>query len=232
MLNEMRTRQESTMRTAMWLCVLYAALSGAMTEAAGPELPWNTDYRALTAKLQGLWVVKGIGEAGSVAAWKVEGTRVTFYDARKKTEQVGELIFEAPCAVKLRSRTGEGWGAGLVVSGDVVYLGLGDGGMKHGDEIVACAWGGLFHLKASECSAWIRRFDEWKRAEAKAICSFDGKVFKGEVDKGLRPGRVELRFAAPGTLLSEQLAANRAERQTNWAAAKAKADELAAKTPG
>jgi hypothetical protein len=192
MLNEMRTRQESTMRTAMWLCVLYAALSGAMTEAAGPELPWNTDYRALTAKLQGLWVVKGIGEAGSVAAW----------------------------------------GAGLVVSGDVVYLGLGDGGMKHGDEIVACAWGGLFHLKASECSAWIRRFDEWKRAEAKAICSFDGKVFKGEVDKGLRPGRVELRFAAPGTLLSEQLAANRAERQTNWAAAKAKADELAAKTPG
>ncbi len=199
-------------------------------EPAKPKLPWSTDYGALTAKLQGAWLVKDVGYLGSVQAWNVEGSKVTMYDPKKKAEQIGELTFEAPCDVTMTVKTAdgsEGWGATLVVDGDTVHLGLGSGGMRNGDEVVACMGRGVYYLKGGECSLWNERFGEWETA--KATCSFDDKSFKGKVGE---ESEDELRFTAPNVLMTDQLAGNKPEKQPDWAAAKAKADDLAAKKPG
>src|SRR5688572_11008176 len=62
-----------------------------VVKPAAAKVPWGNDYGALTAKLQGAWLVKDVGYLGSVQAWNVEGTKVTMYDPKKKAEQVGEL---------------------------------------------------------------------------------------------------------------------------------------------
>jgi hypothetical protein len=195
-----------------------------------PKFPWSTDYSAQTAKLQGAWLVKDVGYLGSVQAWSVEGNKVTMFDPKKKAEQVGELIFEAPCELTLTVKTAggsEGWGATLVVNGDTLHLGLGSGGVRNGDEIIACMSRGIYHLKGGECTLWNERFGEWETA--KATCSFDDESFKGKAGE---ESEDELRFVAPNVLMTDQLAGNKPEKQADWAAAKAKADELTAKRPG
>lgn len=201
--------------------------SGKPIQPAGPKFPWNTDYAPLVAKLQGAWLIKDVGYIGSVQAWNVEGNKVTMYDPKKKTETAAELIFNTPCDVDLKVKTADGeesWGSTLVVSGDTVHLGLGSGGIKTGDEMVVCASMGTYYLKGGECTFWKETWDKWE--SKKAECSFDDKSFKGKTDEY----DDEYRFQAPGVVMTDQLAANKPERQADWATAKAKADGSVAKT--
>jgi hypothetical protein len=199
-------------------------------EAPKSKVPWSTDYSALTNKLQGAWVMQDVGSLGSIQAWNVEGTKVTMYDPRKKSEQVGELTFDAPCDVTMTVKTAdgsEGWGATLAIVGDTVHLGLGSAGTKSGDEVIACMGRGVYYLKGTECSRWSEHFGEWETE--KATCSVDDKSFKGKVGE---ESEDELRFLAPNVLMTDQLDGNKPEKLPDWAAAKAKADELAAKKSG
>jgi hypothetical protein len=199
-------------------------------EAPKGKVPWGADYAAVTAKLQGSWLVTDVGYLGSVQAWNVEGAKVTMYDPKKKTEQVGELSFDAPCEVTLTVKTAdgsEGWGASLAVDGDTIYLGLGSSGVRNGDEVVACMGRGVYYLKGSECSLWSEHFGDWE--SEKATCSVDDKSFKGKAGEGSEDS---MDFKAPNVLMTDQLAGNKPEKQPDWAAAKAKADEKVAKTPG
>lgn len=219
----------------MMACVALAGCKQEQTDvtpmAPGKaKTPWSIDYGELQLKLRGAWLVQDVGYLGSIQAWNVEGTKVTVYDPKKKTEQVGEISFDAPCDLTLWVKTAygpEGWGAGLAVDGETIYLGLGNGGVKKGDEVVACIGPGVYYMKGSECSLWTEDFGEWRSKPA--TCTVDEKSFKG---KSGDASEDELDFFKPGVLMTDQLAGKKAGRHGDWAAAKAKADELAAQQAG
>jgi len=194
------------------------------TEAAKPAkpaVPWSTDNSAAIAKLQGTWLVKGFGSYGSVSAWKFDGAKVTVYDPRTKTETPDVLIFESPCSVRLDS----GYGGTLVIDGDKVYLGLGDGGTKQGDTIIACMGSGTVYSTPAGCTTYQEDFGKWKLIET--TCSRPDGLFVANEKSSY--GENKLRFWNDHTLLTDQLAANKLTKQADWAAAKAAADKLVKK---
>lgn len=187
--------------------------------AAKPKLPWGTDHSDKIAKLQGAWVVKGFGSYGNVEAWKFDGAKVTVYDPAKKSERPDVLLFRSPCEVRLDS----GNGGTLVTDGDTVYLGLGGGGWKQGDTIIACMGSGTVYATPAGCTTY-RQFGGYEVIET--TCSqLEGRFVT--VEKSSKRER-SLRFWNDRLLLSDQLAANKLEKQPDWETAKAAADKLAA----
>lgn len=190
-----------------------------------PKLPWSTDFEASYATMQGAWLVTGFGSYDSVQAWNIEGHKVTVYDAKDKSEEQDELIFESPCDIRLQ---GAGWGGTFTRKADgTPYFSLGDGGFKIGENIVACMDPGVVWVTPSGCKAYKSTFREWE--EVAGTCKVeDGYLHwtgaDGEDDK--------LRFVDDATLMTEQLEDGKPEKQPDFAAAKAKADERYAKNQG
>jgi hypothetical protein len=182
-----------------------------------PDVPWSDDHSAAIAKLQGAWIVKGFGRYGAVSAWNVDGAKVTVYDPKTHAETPDVLLFESPCAVRLDS----GYGGTLVLDGDTVYLGLGDGGMKVGDTLYACLSSRTVVATATGCATYHEEFDTWSKLDT--TCTQDGKqlVAKTKDDES------SVRFVNERTLLSSQLAGSKLAKQKDWAAAKAAADRMA-----
>ncbi|HEY1553903.1 MAG TPA: hypothetical protein VGF94_03660 [Kofleriaceae bacterium] len=187
-------------------------------EAAKPAVPWSTDNSAALAKLQGVWLVKGFGMYGAVSAWKFDGEKVTVYSPEKKTETPDVFLFESPCAVRLDS----GYGGTLVIDGDDVYLGLGGGGWKHGDVIVACMGSGTVYSTPAGCATYTKRPD-WQTVETTCTRS-DARFVTNEKSNY---GESSLRFFNDHTLLTDQLAASKLTKLASWDAAKAAADKVA-----
>ena len=189
-------------------------------EPPKPALPWPAGNEASYAALQGAWVVQGFGSYDNVQAWNVVGHKVTVYEAKDGTEAPDELIFESPCAVRLKEA---GWGGTFVKRGDTVHLGLGSGGWKDGDTTVVCMYPGVIWATKDGCKAYKQTFGEWEVIDAK--CTVADGAFKVETaDHGS-----DIRFVDDTTMMTDQLKANAPARMADWAAAKAKADELVAK---
>lgn len=185
-----------------------------------PKPPWNTDTSASVSKLQGAWLVKGFGMYGAVSAWKFDGTKVTVYDPSKKTETPDVLIFESPCAVRLDS----GYGGTLIIDGDDVYLGLGMGGFKQGDTIIACMHSGTTYSTPAGCTTWKNEFGRWSTVET--TCSRpEGRFVATEKSNY---GEGSIRFWNERILLTDQLHDNKLTKQASWDVAKAAADKLVA----
>ncbi len=182
-----------------------------------PDVPWSDDHGAVLAKLQGAWVVKGFGIYGAVTAWNVDGAKVTVYSPKTHAEVPDVLLFESPCAVRLDS----GDGGTLVVDGDTVYLGMGNGGMKVGDTLYACLGIGTVVATASGCTTYHSEFDKWTKLDT--TCKQDGK----QLDAKTKDDESSVAFVNDHTLLSSQLAASKLVKQKDWAAAKAAADRQA-----
>jgi len=182
--------------------------------------PFGLDHTAAVAKLQGVWLVKGFGVYGAVSAWRFDGAKVTVYDPIKKTERPDVLLFESPCAVRLDS----GDGGTLVIDGDDVYLGLGMGGFKQGDTIIACMHSGTVYSTPAGCTTWKNEFGTWSTIET--TCSRpEGRFVATEKSNY---GEGSIRFWNDRVLLSDQLHDNKLAKQRDWDGAKAAADKLVA----
>ena len=190
-------------------------------EPEKPKVPWSTDYSAEIAKLQGAWVVKGFGSYGSVSAWKFDGAKVTVYDPREKKETPDVLLFESPCSVRLDS----GYGGTLVIDGDAVYLGLGGGGTKQGDTIVACMGSGTVYSTSTSCTTYKEDFGKYVTIDT-TCARPEGRFVATEKSEY---GESSLRFWNDHTLLTDQLASSKLVKQADWTAAKAAADRLVRK---
>jgi hypothetical protein len=186
-----------------------------------PKLPWSFDASATLAKLEGSWVVKGFGSAGAVAAWKLEGGKLTTYDPETRKEKPDVLELWSPCEAHLES----GYGGTLVIDGDAIYLGLGGGGTRHGDTIIACMGSGTVFATPKGCATYEVRFGDVRVIPTR--CSLpDGRfvTFEG----GANPRRDSLLFwGSDHVLLSDQLAESKLVKHPSWAAAKAAADRPA-----
>lgn len=195
----------------------------AKPEPRGPALPWDSASAKedAHAALQGAWVVQGFGSYGRVQAWLVEGKKVTVYEAKDGTETADELIFSSPCNVRLKEA---GWGGTFVKTADgKVHLGLGSGGYRIGENLVACAYGTVWMTPAS-CKLYRSTFDEWEVFDAE--CKVEGRKLTIKAANGYED---ELRFVDDATMMTDQLKANAPEKMPDWAAARAKADALVAK---
>jgi hypothetical protein len=186
---------------------------------AKPAVPWSADNSAAIAKLQGAWLVKGFGSYGAVSAWKFDGAKVTVYDPSKKAETPDELLFESPCSVRLDS----GYGGTLVIDGDAVSLGLGGGGTKQGDTLVACMGSGTVYATPAGCAAYHIGLHEVEKIDA--TCKTTAARFVETEQTNY--GESSLRFFNDHTLLTDQLAASKLTKLASWDAAKAAADKAA-----
>lgn len=189
----------------------------------GVELPWTTDHADAIAKLQGIWVVKGIGWPQYVAAWKFSGESVTIYDAETKAEIVDVFKFDSPCSVHVT-----GAGGKLVIDGDTIYLGLGDGGFTDGTTTYLCTFPGTVYATPSGCKTYGTA-PHWDVIES--TCTIrtrtDGRrEFVVDQKTGAFAGESTVEIVSDTILLSKQLAANRMERQLDWETAKANADAI------
>ena len=185
-----------------------------------PKPPWSTDFAPLLAKLQGSWLVKGFGAYGAVSAWKFDGSKVLVYDPSKKKETPDAFIFESPCGVRLDS----GYGGTLVIDGDDVYLGLGGGGWKQGDTVIACMGSGTVYATKTGCATYKEEFGKYKLIDTK--CTLSDSRFVATENSNY--GESSLRFFNDHTLLTDQLAANKLAKSASWDEAKAAADKAIA----
>ena len=163
------------------------------------DVPWSDDNSAALAKLQGAWVVKGFGSYGAVSAWNVDGAKVTVYSPKTHAETPDVLLFDSPCAVRLDS----GSGGTVVIDGDTVYLGMGNGGMKVGDTLYACLDSiSVVVATPAGCTTYKDEFDKWSKLDT--TCKQDGK----ELVAKTKDDESSVAFVNDHTLLSSQLAAS------------------------
>ena len=185
--------------------------------AAKPTVPWKLDASVVLGKLEGTWLVRGFGSSGSVTAWKIDHGELTVFDPSTKEEKKDKLELWSPCKAHLES----GAGGTLVVDGDDIYLGLGDGGMKRGDTVIACMGSGTVYATPKACATYDVHFGSVEVIPTR--CSYpDGRFVT--VEGGSDHRRSSLRFwGNDHLLLSDQLAESRLEKQPSWDAAKAAA---------
>jgi hypothetical protein len=231
-----------------------SAVSPAPTgSAAAPrdpsQLPWDDTYATQLAALQGDWVVRHIGSLGSLAAWHVEGDAVTIYDPEQKSETKDALEFDGPCKLRVRER---GDRATFVSHGGMLNLGLGGGGTKIGDRLIACIdhWRereappssasadedpftpDLVVVERGSCRAYAKQ-GAW-RSTSCLVTSGAPVDEAGPNELTVSTGHYQgsLPFIDATTLMTEQLRGSVPERLPDWTAAKARADAvLAARAP-
>lgn len=148
-----------------------------------PTAPWSFDPAALKAKLQGAWVVKDHPYLGATSAWEVSGDQVKVWDAKANKETIETMAIEAPCQLSLNHAVNgghEGTTTHFVFDGDTLHMGLGDAGVKLGDQIVGCMSNGVFVQSGGACQFYLPDFAEPGRWEAgaAATCSLTGDTFK------------------------------------------------------
>ena len=185
--------------------------------AAKPTVPWKLDASVVLGKLEGSWLVRGFGSSGSVTAWKFEHGELTVFDPSTKEEKKDKLELWSPCKAHLES----GAGGTLLVDGDDIYLGLGDGGMRRGDTVIACMGSGTVVATPKGCATYNVHFGSVDVIPTR--CTYpDGRFVT--VEGGTDPQRYSLRFwGNDHLLLSDQLAESKLDKQPSWEAAKAAA---------
>lgn len=194
--------------------------------AGKPTVPWKLDASAVLGKLDGSWVVRGFGSSGSVAAWKLEHGELTVFDPSTKQEKKDKLELWSPCMAHLQS---SGYQGTLVIDGDDIYLGLGDGGMRRGDTVIACMGSGTVVATPKGCATYDVHFGSVEVIPTR--CSYpDGRFVTVEGGTDHRHGSVRF-WGNDHLLLSEQLAESRLEKQPSWEAAKAAAAKAKASRP-
>ena len=185
--------------------------------AGKPTVPWKLDASVVLGKLQGSWLVRGFGSSGSVTAWRLEHGELTVFDPSTKEEKKDKLELWSPCEAHLES----GAGGTIVVDGDDIYLGLGDGGVKRGNTVIACMGSGTVYATPKGCATYYLHFGSVEVIPTR--CSYpDGRFVT--VEGGTDHRHSSLRFwGNDHLLLSDQLAESRLEKQPSWDAAKAAA---------
>ena len=213
-------------------------------DAAPAPLPASSSKPALTspfdgfstpaelrARLQGAWVVRDTEYRGSIEAWNIDATKVTIYDAEKHgaPEDV-ELRIIAPCRMVVVRKSPDSAVLSFVTfvfDGDALHVGLGNGGLRKGDSIVACVDDYILTLASGRCQRWevpvLGR--DWEAIESDCAMARDSEGNPAFVGSGSpEPFEIPMHGAL---VLDRQMTANVAERAPDFAAAKAKADALA-----
>jgi hypothetical protein len=174
------------------------------------------------AKWDGTWVAG----ADLHQVWTVKGSDLTIIDKDGKEEK-RKLHVVSPCEVAVDEDKG---GGATMTSyytyaweGDKLYLGMGAGGFKKGEDAIVCSVNldrSTYVIRGGKCEACKSDMmtKAWKCAPSD--CSIKGDVFDAAdtFDKDKRrsvPVKGDM-------VLSEQLAGNTAEKMADVAAAKAK----------
>lgn len=184
------------------------------------------DMPARKAAWQGAWA--GPGNAlGSNLAYKVEGTKVTMWDGEKET--TAELVLQSPCEAYIKESNPDGSTSGSIshytLEGGTLMTGLGDAGTKKGNSAIACVSNTIFTLDdKGACTEWeADMFDATKYKSHPGTCSW-GKDGDKDVFKATTNG-MDVSVPVHGdAIYSDQIAETHLEKQTDWAAAKAKRD--------
>jgi hypothetical protein len=137
-----------------------------------PNPPWPIDTTAMLARLQGAWVMRDEQEPGSIAAWEVRDDRVTIWDARTQKESVARLVFDAPCQYQLHRDDTYTTGR-FVFDGTTLHAGLGDAGVKLGDQLIACTEFGGVVVSGTSCMFHYQYDDVWLHDPAECKLSDD-----------------------------------------------------------
>ena len=179
----------------------------------GGDNPFGVDLAGLAGKLEGNWVVGGF-MAGSKAAWKVEGTKVTFVEGDK--EKTGELAIVAPCRLKVIEKDGSGGStstySNFTFDGDKRWVGLGSAGIELDGKVIACVSNEIYVLDGGKCTKWTQAmFDKWDASEAECSVGDDGTLVAGSA-------KLETVGSA---FVNPQMKGNEAQRFDDFEAAKA-----------
>jgi hypothetical protein len=190
-------------------------------EGSGPFAGWNlTD---LASRWQGAWVVGG-GTIGTWEAWYVKGTKVTTWDGR--SEKTLDFTVTSPCTVKTTEKLNDGSSSSIThfaFSKDKLLAGLGESGLKKGDEAIACVSNFVATLDAGgACQRWEPSMFDENKWEAKPVVCKWAKEQNHDVlsvnDFGTHETKL---FVYEGVLVTEQMMNNEAQKFPDFAAAKA-----------
>ena len=160
----------------------------------------------------------GGSSLGQKEVWEVKGADVT----QVTTAGEKKLKFEvhAPCQVEVVEESAGGRSSTtthFAWDGDTLYAGLGDAGVKKGDDVVACVSNAVYTLKGGTCLKWDQSmFDKSKWESKPAECALTGDVFEVKGDYG---SKLNVRG---NVVLTEQMEQNKAEKLPDLASAKAK----------
>jgi hypothetical protein len=186
-------------------------------KAASPFAEFG-DTAAIARKLEGgAWLVGG-SSLGQKEVWEVKGGDITV--ATTSGEKKLKLEVKSPCHLETIEESGGGRSSTtthFVMDGDSLYAGLGDAGLKQGGDVLACVSNAVYTLKGGTCLRWDESmFDKGKWESKPAECALTGDVFEVKGDYGSK-------LTVKGNVLfTEQMAANKAEKLPDLAAAKAK----------
>lgn len=116
------------------------AAEKAPEEPAGHPVWGAYDTAAELAKLDGKWLVKARFGQKEADTWEIAGGKVTITKAGGEAE-LGKLVMKKPGSIGVKSGDSTTYYA-FARDGETVYLGLGDGGVKHGETyLVGDDWG-------------------------------------------------------------------------------------------
>ncbi len=168
-------------------------------------------------KWQGAWVLE-TGSLGHNEAWEVKGNQITTFDGTK--EATRELAIDSPCQGRVIESSKSGTSSTTIVfvfEGDKLHTGMGDAGIKKGDNVLGCGSGKIFVWDGKACQAHENNFGKWEHAATE--CKLDGATFTAK-----RPGiDMSSTFEVSGDLLmSSQMKGNKVEKLASFADAKAK----------
>lgn len=121
---------------------------------------WNTEARV--SALQGAWVLPAFGTA-TMYAIEISGRAVKTWDGTN--EKHYELELPSPCSMRW-SENGQGgqvWS--LTLPRGTPMFGLGDAGIRFGDDAFACGDFEIFVLRGQRCRAWHPLWKTWREAK-------------------------------------------------------------------
>ncbi len=187
---------------------------------SGPFAAW--DLSAINAGWQGAWSVAG-SLSGSREAWDVKAGKVTIWNGKR--EKTLDFVVTSPCTVKTIEKSAGGSSSTVhhfAMSGDKLYIGLGDAGLKKGSQAVACVSNKAWTLDASGTCQQLEpsMFEDGKWKPTPGDCKFKKDGDK-DVFVVVNNGRETSLLVLGDILASKQMSANLANKFADFAAAKA-----------
>lgn len=173
------------------------------------------DLPGLTERLNGVWIVDK-GKAGK-RAWEIRGEQITISDGTTDTQ--GKFTVESPCRLGVPEKIGGMMATSyysFAFAGDTLYVGDGRAGLRSGDTVVACIFGGTYVYKDGTCTRWDMRGRGWK--SEKAECRSSSSGFGVTLKTG---GQYSVSGDGP-VMMDGGLRNSPAERADDFAAAKAR----------
>jgi hypothetical protein len=171
-------------------------------------------------QLKGSWLVKTNRIGASHNAWEIDDSKsIKVFDGKVEKRLDFELV--APCYAKITEKSAVSENSvyhTFVVDNQTLYKGLGNAGVKRGNDAVACVSGKVYTFVGGKCTLWEKSmFDETFEAK-KAECGFKGNKFEIQPEHG---GPTSLDVVG-NILLNFQMKSNRAEKTASFGKAKAK----------